>query len=180
SPNGSARGCRAMRSALTGRPISCSCSGWPLAARPARAWPRRSACRLGPETLLRLIGQHAESGAESPRVLGVDDLSLRRGVNFATLLVNLEAHPPAALPESPTPAASRHVSAREQQRAEKRKARDASWEEVRRRHAEGTSITRIAAEMGMSRGTVRRSLAHPEPPRYPTVNRQPSDLSSPS
>jgi transposase len=51
---------------------------------------------------------------------------------------------------------------------------------VRRRHAEGASITRIAEEMGMSRGTVRRSLAHPEPPRYPTANRRPSDLSSPS
>src|SRR5262249_62211849 len=49
--------------------------------------------------LLRLVGQHAESGAETPRVLGVDDLSLRRGVNFATLLVNMETHRPVDLLE---------------------------------------------------------------------------------
>jgi transposase len=208
------------------------------------------------DTLLRLIARQADCGVEAPRVLGVDDLALRRGVNYATLLVNMETHRPVdlldgrdaevlsrwlrdhpgveiivrdrseayaqggrdgapeaqqvadrfhlvqnagaamqellrgrrrveyaavpAAPASPTPAAPRRVSAKDQQRAEKREARDARWEEVRQRHAGGASITRIAAEMGMSRGTVRRSLAHPEPPRYPTINRRPSDLSSPS
>jgi transposase len=50
-----------------------------------------------PDTLLRLVRQHSDSGAETPRVLGVDDLSLRRGVNYATLLVNMETHRPVDL-----------------------------------------------------------------------------------
>ncbi|HEY5856638.1 MAG TPA: LuxR C-terminal-related transcriptional regulator [Aldersonia sp.] len=38
------------------------------------------------------------------------------------------------------------------------------WREIRELHAEGTTIKGIAERLGMSRNTVRRALAHDEPP----------------
>jgi transposase len=57
--------------------------------------------RTSPDTLLR--HQRAEPIlAPSPRVLGVDAFALRRGVTYATLLVDLERHQPVAVLEGRT------------------------------------------------------------------------------
>jgi transposase len=52
---------------------------------------------VSPDTLLRLLRRAEHDEVETPRVLGVDDLALRRGQTYATILVNLETSEPIDL-----------------------------------------------------------------------------------
>ena len=47
---------------------------------------------VSPDTLLRLIRKAPEPEVRTPRVLGVDEWSKRKGQSYGTILVDLEAH----------------------------------------------------------------------------------------
>jgi len=50
-----------------------------------------------PDTLIRLVRNASEPEMSTPRVLGIDDWSKRKGQSYGTILVDLEAHKPADL-----------------------------------------------------------------------------------
>ena len=52
---------------------------------------------VSPDTLLRLIRKAPEPEMATPRILGVDDWSKRKGRSYGTILVDLEAHKPVDL-----------------------------------------------------------------------------------
>ena len=52
---------------------------------------------VSPDTLLRLIRKSPEPEVKTPRILGVDEWSKRKGQSYGTILVDLEAHQPVDL-----------------------------------------------------------------------------------
>lgn len=112
----------------------------------------------------------------------LDDLRRTRS-RFARLV---PLSPPPEPPASTTreahesTAAPTALSAAERQRAKRRAARIARWEDVKQRGAAGLTVSHIARELGQTRKTIRRWLAPPAPPPAPYVIRtRPGGLRSP-
>ena len=70
---------------------------WMMGGEAGARLARAAGLSVSPDTLLRLLRRDEHGEVETPRVLGVDDLALRRGRSYATILVNLELSEPIDL-----------------------------------------------------------------------------------
>jgi transposase len=68
-----------------------------LGGKPGARLALKQGIKVGRDTLLRLIRKTPVPDYATPRILGVDDWSYRKGVEFGTILVDLEEHRPVDL-----------------------------------------------------------------------------------
>lgn len=90
--------CLPVYSRKTGRMLDLlEILGFSLGGAPGAWAAKQIGMKVSGDTILRILMRKPEPGFATPRVLGVDDWSFRKGMKFGTILVDLEKRRPIDL-----------------------------------------------------------------------------------